>query len=277
MNLATRVMTAELLGHFLKMKLPLVNESGKERMRKTNLISDMLMVALLLLVCCDGVVATTTPNGRASSYSLSGRIDSIDSTGPTGSEPGGKMTSTALNLSGGGNVKLASNRSKIKLGVKHGHGISATSAATSTFVSSGPPNSRPVVGQDPQSHQPLPLQRTEQERQYPPKQANMVGIQTAYVDLNKPKPQVSVPYLQQKLSTKALIFMGVLALQFGVQPLLVSKYTHRGIIKSSVVLSQEAIKFAVAAFFYKRGSNKHQRQQVRAGMRILGSRIKLLR
>lgn len=50
------------------------------------------------------------------------------------------------------------------------------------------------------------------------------------------------------LDRKALLYMFLLALQFGMQPLLVRRYTSRGVTKSTVVLMQELIKFAMALF-----------------------------
>jgi len=45
---------------------------------------------------------------------------------------------------------------------------------------------------------------------------------------------------------KALFYMALLALQFGVQPILVHKYTSKEATKSTVILMQEVIKFGLA-------------------------------
>lgn len=51
-------------------------------------------------------------------------------------------------------------------------------------------------------------------------------------------------------SKMAIVYMGLLALQFGIQPMLVRKFTPQGICKSSVVLTQEVFKFGLAATAY---------------------------
>lgn len=45
---------------------------------------------------------------------------------------------------------------------------------------------------------------------------------------------------------KALFSMALLALQFGVQPILTRRYTPPGIIPSTVILMQEIVKFGIA-------------------------------
>uniref|UniRef100_A0A7R9VBD6 Uncharacterized protein n=1 Tax=Pseudictyota dubia TaxID=2749911 RepID=A0A7R9VBD6_9STRA len=65
------------------------------------------------------------------------------------------------------------------------------------------------------------------------------------------------------LSPKALIFMALLALQFGIQPLLFQRYTSKRVIKSSVVLCGEVLKFTVAGLFYWGGSTNAQRRSDR--------------
>jgi len=51
------------------------------------------------------------------------------------------------------------------------------------------------------------------------------------------------------LDTKAIFYMVLLALQFGIQPIVTRAYAPTGIIKSSVVLMQEAVKFGIAGTF----------------------------
>ena len=48
------------------------------------------------------------------------------------------------------------------------------------------------------------------------------------------------------LSPKALVFMGLLALQFGIQPNVTKKYTSPEIIKSTVIFTQEIVKLLIA-------------------------------
>jgi hypothetical protein len=50
------------------------------------------------------------------------------------------------------------------------------------------------------------------------------------------------------LDHKALLYMGLLALQFGIQPLLTRKFIPKGICGSSVILAQEVVKFGLAYF-----------------------------
>lgn len=49
------------------------------------------------------------------------------------------------------------------------------------------------------------------------------------------------------LDRKALFYMSLLALQFGVQPILNQWYIPRGITKSTVILVQEVGKFFIAS------------------------------
>jgi UDP-sugar transporter A1/2/3 len=53
------------------------------------------------------------------------------------------------------------------------------------------------------------------------------------------------------ISKKAIFFMSLLAIQFGIQPVLVRNFTPRGICKSSVVMTQELVKgvIALGAFY----------------------------
>jgi hypothetical protein len=51
---------------------------------------------------------------------------------------------------------------------------------------------------------------------------------------------------QQALHRKAVFYMFLLALQFGVQPILTRRYTPQGITRSTVVLMQELVKFVIA-------------------------------
>lgn len=59
----------------------------------------------------------------------------------------------------------------------------------------------------------------------------------------------------QSLSSKAFLYMGLLALQFGLQPILTRKFTPNEITRTTVVLAQEAVKL-VMAFFMLRASGQ---------------------
>lgn len=48
------------------------------------------------------------------------------------------------------------------------------------------------------------------------------------------------------LDRKAIFYMCLLALQFGVQPVLTRRYTPPGITRSTVILTQEVVKFGIA-------------------------------
>lgn len=47
------------------------------------------------------------------------------------------------------------------------------------------------------------------------------------------------------LSYKAIFFMTLLAIQFGIQPIVTQQYTSKTIIKSTVVFMQEVVKLAI--------------------------------
>lgn len=55
--------------------------------------------------------------------------------------------------------------------------------------------------------------------------------------------------------------MSLLALQFGIQPMLVRKYTPQTIVRSSVVLVQELVKFGIAGTIYFSGTKKETREK----------------
>jgi hypothetical protein len=48
------------------------------------------------------------------------------------------------------------------------------------------------------------------------------------------------------LSYRAILFMALLALQFGIQPIVTKKYTSPKIIKSTVIFMQEVVKLVIA-------------------------------
>ena len=47
------------------------------------------------------------------------------------------------------------------------------------------------------------------------------------------------------LSYQAIIAMCLLALQFGIQPIVTQRYTSKNIIKSTVIFTQEAVKLTI--------------------------------
>ena len=63
------------------------------------------------------------------------------------------------------------------------------------------------------------------------------------------------------LSPTAITCMSLLALQFGIQPILVRKYTPQTINRSSVVLVQELVKFGIAGAIYFSGTKKEVRDK----------------
>jgi UDP-sugar transporter A1/2/3 len=66
---------------------------------------------------------------------------------------------------------------------------------------------------------------------------------------------------QEGLSKTAITCMSLLALQFGIQPMLVRKYTPQTIVRSSVVLVQELVKFGIAGTIYFSGTKKETREK----------------
>jgi hypothetical protein len=55
--------------------------------------------------------------------------------------------------------------------------------------------------------------------------------------------------------------MSLLALQFGIQPILVRKFTPQTIVRSSVVLVQEVVKFVIAGAIYFFGTKQETRER----------------
>lgn len=79
------------------------------------------------------------------------------------------------------------------------------------------------------------------------------------------RPTASTGQKQQSqhegLTPTAITCMSLLALQFGIQPILVRKYTPQTIVRSSVVLVQELVKFGIAGAIYFSGSKKETREK----------------
>mmetsp|Transcript_19484 Transcript_19484/g.41704 ORF Transcript_19484/g.41704 Transcript_19484/m.41704 type:complete len:508 (-) Transcript_19484:27-1550(-) len=66
---------------------------------------------------------------------------------------------------------------------------------------------------------------------------------------------------QEGLTPTAITCMSLLALQFGIQPILVRKFTPQTIVRSSVVLVQEVVKFGIAGAIYFSGTKKETREK----------------
>jgi UDP-sugar transporter A1/2/3 len=56
------------------------------------------------------------------------------------------------------------------------------------------------------------------------------------------------PSHQKPLNKEAILVMALLALQFGMQPILTKQFAPPSVCKSTVILCQEVVKFALAAF-----------------------------
>lgn len=80
------------------------------------------------------------------------------------------------------------------------------------------------------------------------------GVETA------PKTIVRSQNKAEGLTPTAIICMSLLALQFGVQPLLVRKFTPQTVVRSSVVLVQELVKFGLAGALYYSGTKAKTRE-----------------
>ena len=63
------------------------------------------------------------------------------------------------------------------------------------------------------------------------------------------------------LSPMAVLCMSLLAIQFGIQPILVRRYTPQTIVRSSVILVQEVVKFIIAGGIYLSGTGKERRRK----------------
>lgn len=78
-----------------------------------------------------------------------------------------------------------------------------------------------------------------------------------------PPPTMQVPTYHQPDSRKAIVYMGLLAIQFGIQPLLVRRFTAPSTIKSTVVLTQEIFKFGIAyAAYFSTTRQEHRSQEL---------------
>lgn len=93
-------------------------------------------------------------------------------------------------------------------------------------------------------------------------------VKQVFIPIRPPTTE-SVAFLQAKPRTqahvdgssrKAILFMSLLAIQFGIQPILVKNYTPRGICKSSVVLTQELVKGVIALSAFYGSTNAESRK-----------------
>jgi hypothetical protein len=57
---------------------------------------------------------------------------------------------------------------------------------------------------------------------------------------------MKTPEPASSLGGKAMIYMALLSIQFGLQPMLTSKFTPQTVCKSTVILVQEVVKFTLA-------------------------------
>jgi UDP-sugar transporter A1/2/3 len=73
---------------------------------------------------------------------------------------------------------------------------------------------------------------------------------------------------QEGLTPTAIMCMSLLALQFGIQPILVRKFTPQTIVRTSVVLVQEIVKFGIAGAIYFSGTKKATREKDFAGWSV---------
>lgn len=88
-------------------------------------------------------------------------------------------------------------------------------------------------------------------------------VRSKYYDYgveSAPKTIVRSQNKAEGLTPTAIICMSLLALQFGVQPLLVRKFTPQTIVRSSVVLVQELVKFGIAGALYYSGTKAQTRE-----------------
>eukprot|EP00980_Cylindrotheca_fusiformis_P014622 scaffold3966_cov99-Cylindrotheca_fusiformis.AAC.1 len=67
---------------------------------------------------------------------------------------------------------------------------------------------------------------------------------------------------------QAIFYMSLLAIQFGVQPILVKKFAPRGICKSSVVLTQELVKGVIAFGAYMGSTRPDVRSRELASLSV---------
>jgi hypothetical protein len=86
------------------------------------------------------------------------------------------------------------------------------------------------------------------------KEISMTGGAIAKTPVVRALPQSASLFQMDENSKNALFYCTLLALQFGLQPMIASKFTGQGVSKSSVVIATEIFKILVAAFSVISGS-----------------------
>lgn len=71
---------------------------------------------------------------------------------------------------------------------------------------------------------------------------------------NKPTTKADASS-EPSLTMTAVFYMVLLAVQFGIQPILTRRYAPWGVTRSTIVLMQEAVKFVIALFFLQKSGN----------------------
>jgi UDP-sugar transporter A1/2/3 len=79
-----------------------------------------------------------------------------------------------------------------------------------------------------------------------PTETTIQEIKPAFITPLAPPAPVVATQTTEDLPRQAILYMTLLAVQFGVQPILVRQFTPQGICKSSVVLTQELVKGVIA-------------------------------
>ena len=180
-----------------------------------------------------------------------------------------------LHVSGGSRLKRAARRvrrfrdvrSQLRMerrrGLPHdrktpifGVGASVAASATATPAMIYPPTATPqgpygearsVSTVDPSQHTYETSSTTEAPDVVPSLRSDEGDV---VIEQELPTPSVQTTSPSSSLNQKAVMFMTLLAVQFGVQPMLVRKFMPQGICKSSVILTQELVKFAMAYVAY---------------------------
>lgn len=81
-------------------------------------------------------------------------------------------------------------------------------------------------------------------------------------------PKISGTEISDTIPRQGIFFMALLAIQFGIQPMLVRRYTPQGICKSSVVMTQELVKGAIAIVAFMGSTRPELRREEIAGLSI---------
>ncbi|CAJ1931371.1 unnamed protein product [Cylindrotheca closterium] len=178
-----------------------------------------------------------------------------------------------LQVSGGSRLKRAKN--KIKKAARNMRAELRLRSAATTGTSEASSPTEPLQQQ--QSQQQSQQQQSQHSQQSQPQQQQQTEVtptfsnvpEPVWISIHPPRPPTtaaettkasSSPTMQSSdggISKKAILFMSLLAIQFGIQPVLVKRFAPRGICKSSVVMTQELVKGVIALFaFYGSTSPK---------------------